>query len=62
LLSAERNIKIYIQYLKDKKINDLLKNLKQKNIDIEIIVDKSAIENEETKDLQKNEINIKAFN
>lgn len=62
LLSAEKNIKIYIQYLKDKKINDLLKNLKQKNIDIEIIVDKSAIENEETKDLQKSGINIKAFN
>jgi len=62
LLSAEKNIKIYIQYLKDKKINDLLKNLKQKNIDIEIIVDKSAIENEETKDLQKSGINIKTFN
>ena len=62
MLSAEKNIKIYIQYLKDKKINDLLKNLKQKNIDIEIIVDKSAIENEETKDLQKSGINTKAFN
>jgi hypothetical protein len=47
LQSATKNIKIYIQYLKDEKINNSLLALKKdKNIDIEIIIDKKNLEDE----------------
>lgn len=63
LSQAEKNIKIYIQYLKDNSINDLLiKAKKEKNIDIEIIVDKKQKDDENIKLLQENGISIKFFN
>lgn len=63
LSQAEKNIKIYIQYLKDESINNLLvKAKKEKNISIEIITDKKQENDENIKYLQKNWINIKFFN
>lgn len=63
LNSANKNIKIYIQYLKDKKINNLLISLKnEKNISIEIIVDEKQKDDENIKFLQKNGLNIKFWN
>lgn len=62
LKSSQKNIKIYIQYLKDEKINSLLLELKKKkNIDIEIIIDKSSINDEIVNIFRKNWIKVKAF-
>lgn len=63
LNSATKNIKIYIQYLKDKNINNLLISLKnEKNISIEIITDEKQKDDENIKFLQSKWINIKFFN
>lgn len=62
LKSATKNIKIYIQYLKDKEINSLLISLKkEKNLDIEIIIDKSNYNDEQINILKKYNIKIKEF-
>lgn len=63
LESSKKNIKIYIQYLQDDRINNILKNLKKnKNIDIEIIIDKKNISSKQALDLAKNGIKIKSYN
>ena len=62
LQSATKNIKIYIQYLKDEKINNSLLALKkEKNIDIEIIIDKKNLEDESVEILKNAWIKIKWF-
>ncbi|MBB1564886.1 hypothetical protein HG430_002495 [Candidatus Gracilibacteria bacterium] len=62
LQSATKNIKIYIQYLKDEKINNSLLALKkEKNIDIEIIIDKKNLEDESVEILKNAGIKIKGF-
>lgn len=62
-LEANKEIKIYMQYLKDEKINKLLIKLKkEKNIDIQIILDKTAENDENNIDLIKNWIKIKKYN
>lgn len=63
LNSATKNIKIYIQYLKDESINNLLLKIKkEKNIEIEIITDKKQLNDENIKKLQNNWIKINFFN
>ena len=63
LSSANKNIKIYIQYLKDEKINNLLIKLKkEKKLDIEIILDKKQKEDKNTEFLQKKGIKISFYN
>lgn len=59
LLSAKKDIKIYAQYFKDESINNLLVELKNKNINIEIVTAKTAMEDEQTIKLIKSWINIK---
>lgn len=62
LKSATKNIKIYIQYLKDEKINDLLISLKnEKNISVQIIVDEKQKDDENVKKLKEKWIEIKLY-
>lgn len=59
---ATKNIKIYAQYLKDDKINDLfIKLKKEKNVEIEMILDKKAKDDESVKKLQENWIKINFY-
>jgi len=60
LQSAEKDIKIYIQYFNDDEVRNLLiKIKKEKNLNITAIIPKTAAEDEETKELIKSWINIK---
>ncbi len=61
LNSAEKEIKIYMQYLKDEKINNLILDLQKKWIDIKIIVNKNNLEDEEIVYLKEKWIQIKAL-
>lgn len=60
LETAEKDIKIYMQYFNDIEINDKLIELKkEKNINIDVVIAETAIKDENTKMLIKNWINIK---
>ncbi len=61
LLSAKTEIKIYMQYLKDENINNILQKLKKSGINIQIIINKRNLEDEEISLLKKNQIEIKAL-
>jgi phosphatidylserine/phosphatidylglycerophosphate/cardiolipin synthase-like enzyme len=59
--SAKNEIKIYMQYLNDDKMNKKLIELKKKNknLKIQIVIAETSINDENTKYLQKNKIEIK---
>lgn len=60
--SANKQIIMYFQYMKDEKLVEKLINIKkQKNIDISIIIPKTAIDDENTKKLKKEWIKIIVF-
>lgn len=60
---SQKNIKIYIQYLNDKSLNNLLvKAKKERNIEIEIIIDQKNFDAENTNFLKNNWIKIIPFN
>jgi len=57
--NAKKEIKIYMQYLNDEKMNKKLIDLKKnKNLKIQVIIAETALNNETTKLLQKNGIEI----
>lgn len=59
---AEKNIKMYFQYMKDDKlVNQLIKIKKEKNIDIEVILPDTAENDENTIKLKNNWIKINIF-
>lgn len=63
LKNAKKSIKIYIQYLNDESINNLLLKLKkEKNLDIKIIIDKKRLQEKNTLFLKNNWIEIAWFN
>jgi len=52
--SAERNIKMYFQYMKDDDLVELLINIKkEKDIDIQIIIPSTASDDKNTIKLKK---------
>lgn len=58
--SANNDIKIYMQYLNDEKMNrKLIEIKKNKNINIQVIIAETSIDDEMTKHLQENNIEIK---
>ncbi len=62
LLSAQKNIKIYMQYFLDENINSILKQIKnEKNIDIQILVDKKNMDSDTVKNLQKHGVQIQTI-
>lgn len=61
LLSAKSEIQIYMQYLKDKKINTILSKLQKSWIDIKIIINKQNIKDKEISELKKLWIQIKSL-
>ncbi len=60
--NAKENIKMYFQYLKDEElITKLIKLKQEKNISIEIVIAKTAIDDDEIKQLKDSWIIIKAL-
>lgn len=60
--TAKHDIKIYFQYMKDESlVNELIKIKKEKNINITIIIPKTAEKDKEINKLKKSWIKIKIF-